>query len=83
MCRYFIDERVGCIAVRDSYHTDKDSPHLERNTKGVVRFWLGEYKKQFCDKCGGLSGSYWFVSEELQKEAKELCDRLNEQESQV
>lgn len=39
MNRYFVDERVGCIAVRDRLKTDPEYQGLHPDTEGVVRFW--------------------------------------------
>ena len=70
--RYFVDQRAGCVAVRDRQNTN---PHrykwddLNADTPGVVKYWLGyviEVPKKF-----------WTIRPEDLAEALELCDKLN------
>jgi len=70
MDRYFVDQRVGCIAVRDRFNTNPDYQGLHRDTKGVVRYWGGAYNPN----------KYWAVSRIDIKAAHALCDSLNERE---
>lgn len=64
--RYFIDARVGCIAVRDRLNTDPDYPGLHSDTDGVA--WY---------KHGRRDGALWGVAPEHAEEAKVVCDRMN------
>ena len=78
MERYFIDERGGCIAVRDNEKTDPDDNGLHEDTEGVVKFWMGEIKTKHCKTCGSGQGGEWKIKEEDRTAAKKLCDGLNE-----
>ncbi len=49
--RYFIDERVGCIAVRDRNDTDPDYQGLHPDTDGVIQFWGAEQRTSKCPTC--------------------------------
>ena len=40
--RYFVDERSGCVAVRDKKYTDPEYRGLHDDTRGVVKYWQGE-----------------------------------------
>ena len=68
--RYFVDERVGCVAVRDRQHTNFHDhiQSLNADTKGVVKYWLG----YIIDKKLG-----WTIRPEDLAEALALCDKLN------
>lgn len=67
--RYYIDERCGCIAVRDRVTTPSPDqyPGLHSETPGVVKFWMGENM---------LHG--WQVTDAMKSEAMELCRKMNE-----
>ena len=65
--RYFVDERGGCIAVRDINHTDPAYSGLHSDTEGVVRFWSGMRT---------TSGN-WAVPDEFKEAAYRLCSVLN------
>jgi len=76
--RYYVDERVGCTAVRDRTLTDPAYPGLHVDTKGVVRFWQGVFDKGApCEACGHQGTGHWVVPEGMRVEAQELCDSLN------
>ena len=80
--RYFIDERVGCLAVMDRTAVDPDGRHgLDPDISGVVKFWQGEtVKLPDCPLCNHSRGGQWSIPESIKKEAKELCDQLNSEE---
>lgn len=78
MKRYFVDERGGCVAVRDRSNTDPEYQGLHEDTGGVVKYWHGEQEKRVCESCGHVSWGGWKVSEEFIEEANRLCDQLNE-----
>lgn len=44
--RYYVDERVGCIAVRDRT-LDNEEPGLHSDTTGVVKYWHGVNTPEF------------------------------------
>lgn len=67
--RYFVDKRVGCIAVRDRLQTDPDYPGLHSDTRGVVRYWPGQRRR---GKNGG-----WRIGLAARWNAWLLCFRLN------
>ncbi len=74
--RYFVDERVGCIAVRDRERTDPEYPGLHFDTKGVVQYWSGVYEEMQRGLSGDVDGG-WIVPEILRVEAHRLCNKLN------
>jgi len=43
--RYFVDQRVGCIAIRDSFKTDPDYQGLHSDSIGVIHYRHGYFKK--------------------------------------
>lgn len=76
--RFFIDERIGCIAVRDSSLMNEDSGNcLERESDGVVWFRMGHHSVRYCEKCHQATGSDWTISDVMRTQAQEECDRLN------
>jgi len=79
MDRYFVDERGGCIAVRDSNHTDPDYQGLHSDTTGVVRYWDGVQTSVICRECGHKKSTSWNIAEHVRKEAQDACDELNAQ----
>lgn len=54
--RYFVDERGGCVAVRDRTRTDPDYPGLHHDTEGVVLYRHGKVVEQSCPTCGHKTG---------------------------
>jgi len=55
MERFFVDERTGCMAVRDSINTDPEYQGLHSYTEGVVKYWSGVYEKAIpCSSCGHI-----------------------------
>lgn len=65
--RFFVDERIGCIAIRDTEHPryDADYPGLHHDTCDVVWFRLG-YKDD----------SGWHIHESDRKTAEAELERL-------
>ena len=70
MPRFFVDERVGCIAIRDTQHTDFDVEHqgLDSDMPCVVKFQMGNLVRngwelredtvqRFKDECASLNGA--------------------------
>ncbi len=74
--RYYIDERVGCIAVRDSLVKTDDS-HLDSQTEGVAGFWMGQWRQDECPTCHQKCGGHWEIGEGIKAEATRLCEKLN------
>jgi len=68
--RFFIDDRVGCIAVRDRQRTDPEYPGLHWDTDGVVWYQHG---------VSGRNG--WFVPPEMKEAAQKECARLNAEQA--
>lgn len=64
--RYFVDSRIGCIAVRDREKTDPDYPGLHQDTEGVVWYRHGQ-----------KGDDVWWVAPDDITEANVVCDRLN------
>jgi hypothetical protein len=77
MNRYYIDKRIGCIAVRDRERIDPDYNGLHADMEGVVQYWGGQRTKKKCSECGHVQFAGWDVSEADQRAAAELCDSLN------
>jgi len=69
MPRFFVDERVGCIAIRDTQHPEFDVEHqgLDSELPDVVKFEMGT-----------LINNEWVVSEEMTEKFKSECASLNE-----
>lgn len=68
MPRFFVDERVGCIAIRDTQHPEFDVEHqgLDSELPDVVKFEMGT-----------LVDNEWVVSEEIIEHFKSECASLN------
>ena len=75
--RYFVDDRSGCVAVRDRQKTDPEYPGLWPDTEGVVRFLS---KKQVEDKCPtcGRRTSHWDDGDAEIADANALAAQLNQ-----
>lgn len=72
--RYFVDQRGGCIAVRDREHPKHDPSYqgLHKNTIDVI-----EYRH------GYTANDVWNVSEDDTKYMNNLCDWLNNKSKQM
>jgi hypothetical protein len=70
--RFYVDERVGCIAVRDRTKDEKWFSGLSRDTEGVRGYWTGVRQE---DEKGNFK--QWYVLDSQRKEAAALCDLLN------
>lgn len=64
--RFFVDERGGCIAVRDRKNTDPDYQGLHSYARDVVHYVHGYYDRE-----------QWNVHSEDRQYAIELCLLLN------
>jgi hypothetical protein len=65
--RFYVDERVGCLAVRDRNKDDEWSPGLHQDMDGVMAYWSGQY-----DGEGG-----WRILDWQREKAETLCNELN------
>ena len=78
MDRYYVDDRVGCIAVRDRTFDDPEYKCLEPDVEGVIQYWPGEMVDgEVCEKCKRPFGKVWTVKPEDIVSAKALCEKLN------
>lgn len=72
MPRFFVDERNGCIAIRDRQHSDFNIEHqgLDADLPDVVDFKIGEQIKF-------SNFITWDLDPEIIKEFKNKCKILN------
>ena len=82
MNRYFVDERAGCIAVRDREQTDPEYPGLHPDTTGVVRYWHGTPQNDTCPTCGQRRPAGWEIADADRQSAVALCAELNQANAQ-
>jgi hypothetical protein len=75
--RYFVDERGGCIAVRDRQNTDPDYQGLHEDTAGVVWFCMGDLGAAKCPTCGQKTHGGWSVSDAQVAAARAVASSLN------
>jgi hypothetical protein len=75
--RYFIDERSGCVAVRDRTLTDPDYNGLHNDTEGVVFYRHGRQVRSTCPTCCQSVSKGWEVAPEDLAAAHAECERLN------
>jgi hypothetical protein len=71
VARFYIDDRVGCIAVRDRTKDDEWAPGLHSEMDGVMAYW---HRRK------GPDGS-WGVQDWQIEKANTLCDNLNAQQT--
>jgi hypothetical protein len=77
MKRYFIDERGGCIAVRDRNETDPEYQGLHHDTRGVVWYAHGTRENVVCPTCNHSYSGAWVVAQSDRDEAQRVCDAMN------
>lgn len=77
--RFFIDERVGCIAVIDRQHPDYDPKRqgLEERMGGVVWYEDGIQVVENCPHCGGTQGKGWLLRKGARERAEKQLRILN------
>ena len=75
--RFYVDERVGCIAVRDRTKTDPNRNGLDPDMPDVVWWGRGTNVPRPCSECGKPRGWEWVVSSATKAEAIMECARLN------
>jgi hypothetical protein len=68
MPRFFLDERVGCIAIRDTHHPEFMCEHegLDSELPDVVEFEMGKF-----------INNEWVVPEDVTNSFREKCRLLN------
>lgn len=69
--RYIVDERVGCIAIRDTKFTDPDYPGLHNDTEGVLFYWHGKKDEN----------EAWHVNPVIVEKIQLLCEAMNEEDT--
>ncbi len=74
--RFYVDRRVGCIAVRDRTKIDPEYPGLHPDTEGVVRFWSLPKLPVKCETCGHV-GEQFSDGEPERLIAECLAEELN------
>jgi len=80
MDRYYVDQRIGCIAVRDQTLDDPEYKCLEPDGIGVIKYWHGEFVDgEVCETCHRSFGKVWRVKSEDIVAANELCNELNKE----
>lgn len=78
MPRFFVEERIGCIAVIDITQSDWPLPNgLHSENRGVVWFRMGKNHVHKCKECGQSLGTSWNVSPEDINDAIAWADGLN------
>ncbi len=75
--RYFVEERSGCIAVRDRENTDPEYQGLHADTEGVVWYEHGEICFEFCPTCNQKASSMICLKPGARERAESECRRLN------
>ena len=78
MDRYFVDERGGCIAVRDREKTDPEYPGLHPDTTGVIQYCGGTPIADTCPTCGQRCPAGWEIADADRRAAVTLCAELNQ-----
>lgn len=69
--RFYIDERAGCIAVRDREKDSEWEQGLHPDMEGVIAFWSGHKVVDTSNM------TQWEISDWQKLKAKNLCDQLN------
>jgi len=80
--RYFVDERSGCLAVRDCNNTDIEYLGLHPDTKGVVKYWDSHQVFETCPTCNHEKFAGYEIDEDDINEAIDLCYKLNQDNKQ-
>lgn len=75
--RFYVDEREGCIAVRDRTNDDPDSCGLHPYTPGVVWFERGFERRDACPHCQQKMPRVWHLYGGARERADAECRRLN------
>lgn len=72
MTKYYVDERSGCIAIREFLPDGQeyDCPGLNEESKGVVHFWASANIAKF-------ENGYWKLDSEFVKKVNKKCAIMN------
>ena len=73
--RYIVDERCGCVAVRDSTKIDPERHGLHGDEDDCVQFWMKERGKVRCECCGHVSDKW--DSDSHVDDANKLAAKMN------
>ena len=79
--RYFVDRRVGCVAVRDRTLVDPEYSGLHSDMECVVRFWKIPKGVVTCESCGSRHEQHLDGEVEASM-AQRLADHLNSHQEQ-
>ena len=74
--RFFVDDRCGCVAVRDREKYDPEEPHLDSDVIDVVWFRMKKLIPQRCDKCYQSIQGKWDDEDSVDEAIRE-CEKLN------
>jgi len=74
--RFFVDDRCGCVAVRDRTLLDENSPGLHGDEPDCVKFWMKGKKSVRCQCCDHIADVY--VLDDHVDDAHQLAKRLNQ-----
>ena len=79
--RFYVDERVGCIGVRDRTEdaSREDEPGLDTDTTGLVKLWFGVHRTKQCPHCHSTVDGGYDISDVVKIRAKRLAVTLNEE----
>ena len=77
--RYYVDLRVGCVAVRDLELKEEWYSGLHSDDEDVVAFWNGVKMPLQASNTKVTTNDYtgWYVPDHIKLEAQKLCDTLN------
>ena len=73
--RYIVDDRCGCVAVRDTSLIDPEQPGLHGDEEDCIQFWAKGRRKTQCEHCLHVSEEY--IADDHVEEAKALAEKLN------
>ena len=79
MKRFWVDQRLGCCAVRDHRLEEQGCPFALERVPDLVQYFPGVEVDQQCSKCGQRE-HYWTLPQETLLEAQALCDQLNSEQ---
>lgn len=76
--RYYLDERVGCMAIRDRTKDDPNESGLHSDTEGVITFYEGTLVDNGnCPTCQQRRPTVWNMPELDKIEARKWVGILN------
>ena len=81
MPRYFVDERGGCAAIRDSRKTEKEGNGLHSDMDSVVAYMSGIRLSTKCPHCHHESFDSWTLDPVILAGMYEDCEKLNQEDA--